>query len=63
MTCSSSGRTSVCRLASHVTACSEKRLNSLTWTMLHLEGGFDDVDCDVEDEGQCEHASVPEEDI
>ena len=31
--------------------------------MLHLEGGFDGVDCDVEDEAQCEHASVPEGDI
>ena len=28
-----------------------------------LEGGFDDEDGDVEDEGPCEHASVPEEDV
>ena len=42
---------------------SREEIEFLDMDHVPLEGGFDDVDGDVEDEGQCEHASVPEEDI
>ena len=42
---------------------SREEIEFLDMDHVPLEGGFDDVDGDVEDEGQCEHAGVPGEDI
>ena len=42
---------------------SREEIEFLNMDHVPLEGGFDDVDGDAEDEGQFEHASVPEEDI
>ena len=42
---------------------SREEIEFLDMDHVPLEGGFDDVDGDVKDEEQCEHASVPEDDI